>query len=139
MRGFRANSLKRWVTRVVLLPVLLAALLPSAVMPVVDRDGLVTVVICSGSGPLELLVDARTGLPAEPGDGDAGDTDQSGTGDRGYCSWNLQHQAALADEPAPAVQPLAFTLSTIAAGRDQLPSAILSGILPPARAPPFPV
>jgi hypothetical protein len=134
--------LKRWVTRVVLLPVLLAALLPSVVMPVVDRDGLVTVVICSGSGPLELLVDARTGLPAEPGAGDAGDagdTDQSGAGDRGYCSWNLQHQAALADDAAPAVQPLVFTLSTIAAGRDQLPSAILSGILPPARAPPFPV
>ena len=64
----------RWV---ILAALMLGGMMPASVMPHLADDGTMTVVICSGDGPLELRLDAETGEPVED---DGGDEHRSSAG-----------------------------------------------------------
>ena len=82
-RGRRLNHLplRSWL---LLAPALLMLLVPASIMPVRQSDGSLTIVICTGSGPLELRVDPDTGQPVE------GEDIQTGSA----CHWNLLRDTA---------------------------------------------
>jgi len=49
-----------------LAPFLLLSLLPSSAMPARAADGTLTMVLCTGDGPVEMAMDLATGQPVKP-------------------------------------------------------------------------
>lgn len=125
-QGRRLNHLplRSWL---LLAPALLMLLVPASIMPVRQSDGSLTIVICTGSGPLELRVDPDTGQPVE------GEDIQTGSA----CHWNLLRDTAMLPETgAPVAAAAGFARPTDTTART-LPHRRLHFERPPARASPF--
>ncbi|MCX7889168.1 MAG: hypothetical protein N2422_05480 [Rhodobacteraceae bacterium] len=123
-RARRRNPFLRGLLVALFLPFLLAAALPAAVMPSAGGDGTVTLVLCSGDGPVEVTLDSRGNpVPAASGAG---------------CDWAAAHPgAALAPAPVtlPRLVPASIRLS---APTPALPVLAARPAAPPARGPPLP-
>jgi hypothetical protein len=111
---------------VLLIPFLLLSLISSAAMPARAADGTMVLILCTGDGPVETMLDLATGQPVEKAPAKAGD----------HCAWACG-QMTLAD-----LAPPAMTLGVAASRRAEppapLPSLALSHAkgLPPATGPP---
>jgi hypothetical protein len=55
------RGLSRWISLVLMLPLLLALALPQGVMPAQAQGGQIVMVLCSGEGPMQMLYDPQTG------------------------------------------------------------------------------
>lgn len=115
------TALRRLVAALVLVPVLLAALIPSGLMPVRAADGALTLVLCTPEGPVTLAVDPATGEPV-----------QQTAPDR--CAWAMAHAAALLPDPVPAVsvapraaEPLTVAQASLPERQDRHPSPLPRG------------
>ncbi len=109
-----------------LAPFLLLSLISPAVMPVRDADGTLTLVLCSGDGPVEMVIDLATGEPV--------DRPQPGAQDR--CDWacgQMEVIALLRPEASPP--PLVVRRADPPAATVLLARARITG-LPPATGPP---
>lgn len=114
------TALRRLVAALVLVPVLLAALIPAGLMPVRAADGALTLVLCTPEGPVTLAVDPATGEPVQAAP------------DR--CAWAMAHAAAALPDPLPvitpaprAVEPLRTALASLPASQDRHPAPLPRG------------
>lgn len=113
----------------VVLPLVLAALFPVGVMPGQDQDGQTVMVLCSGDGPMLMVLDPITGefrkAPASSA--------------KSSCHW--AHGPALADLALPQPVPVPILLTRRAAlplaAALWMPAHDPRGIF--ARGPPVPV
>ncbi len=118
-RGFCA--LARWV---LIAPFLLLSLIPPGVMPSRAADGTLVLVLCTGEGMVEQVIDLATGAPVE----DAPTKDRA-------CDWACgQSVAALAALPQMPPVPLAATRLDPPPAPSVLHAALATG-LPPATGP----
>jgi len=95
MRGAVLRRLTCWLA---VLPFLFFALMQPGTMLSRDAMGKVTVVLCSGDGPVDMVVAA---------DGSLVPADQAPHGDSHACDWSLHGQPLLEGAAAGAPQPLA--------------------------------
>lgn len=111
-----------------LVPFLLLSLLPTGVMPMRDRSGIVMLVICSGETMREIAVDAETLVPV--------DEDRPGL-PPDTCIWAKAHAPMLASSPPPVPVFLGRVIRLEPAPPvAHLAIARATG-LPPATGPPF--
>ncbi|WP_244287887.1 DUF2946 family protein [Labrenzia sp. 011] len=91
-----------------MIPFLLLSLMAPGTMTVADADGLPRIVICTGSGPLEMIV-GKDGDLRLPGD-------QPTERDSRLCDWSLHGQTAvdLSIPALPAVSALRIPIAHIA-------------------------
>lgn len=115
-----------------LAPFLLLSLLPSSAMPARAADGTLTMVLCTGDGPIEMMMDLATGQPVKPQPAKPppeGKTD--------HCDWaSGQFTADLTAAPSAA---LALTLVSPPAAAPAPPTLLADASatgLPPATGPP---
>ncbi|NHF73342.1 DUF2946 family protein [Paracoccus xiamenensis] len=115
----------------VLLPFLLSSLIASGFMPTRSADGAITLVICTGGGPAEILVDPVTMQPVDPAGKDPHDEHKP------TCAWAAS-QAAF---DAPLLPVLARPLRRSYALNAPFTATTLIGArgtgLPPATGPPL--
>lgn len=116
----------RWV---LLAPFLLSLLMSPATMLSPSADGGVAVVICTGDGPLHLVIDPATGEPV-PNDDGARD---SGCGLNAARGAAILSKAALPDGVAMMIH------DRLQPANEAEPAAPARFARPPARAPPVPV
>jgi len=110
-------------------PFLLTLLVPPSIMPARTADGGMSIVICTGDGPLEMRIDPATGEPLPDHKDDAG----------AGCHWNALRDAATLAEPvfaAPAAAFFSERAIIATAGVARRPTRFER---PPARASPFPI
>lgn len=125
-QGKKFRNVAGWV---LLLPFLLLSLISPAVMPARAADGTMLLVLCTGDGPVEMLVDLATGQPVERAP-DHGDDKTD------HCAWACG-QMAVAELAAPVL-----ILGDAATGRTRQPAPVQSVALrhatglPPATGPP---
>lgn len=83
-----------WALRLaVVLPLMVLGLFPAGVMPGQGADGAMTLVICTGNGPMLMVVDPATGsLKKAPA-----------AAPQAACDWAMTRAAAMM--PLPAVLP----------------------------------
>lgn len=125
----KARNVAGWV---LLLPFLLLSLIPPGVMPDRAADGTMLLVLCTGDGPVEMLVDLATGEPV-------GKTPDGSDDKSNHCAWACG-QMTMAGLSAPAL-PLAGQSPRRA---DAPPPLLLLALahatgLPPATGPPITV
>jgi hypothetical protein len=72
----------------VLVPFLGLSLLPQGVMPGRSADGTLTLTLCTGTGTVDVVIDADTGVPVSPAHGEVSQT----------CDWAMGQVAALVGE-----------------------------------------
>jgi|GEM_PF-5483044 len=120
----RRSPVLRALLAALFLPFLLASLLPAAVMPARGAEGGLTVILCSGQGPVAVTLGADGG-PVPDG---ASTT----------CDWAAAQPgpAILAAPALPAAQPAVFAAVPAAA---PLPAWVAAAPAAPlARGPPLP-
>lgn len=113
----------RWV---LIAPLLLLLFAPPSVMPVKTADGGISIVICTGDGPLEMRIDPETGDPLP----DRDDKDNAG------CHWNALRDVATLPDLAPAPAAAAFFSEQAVVATALVPRQPTRYERPPARAPP---
>lgn len=94
-------SLVRAAGYLAIVPFLLLSLMANGTMTVADADGLPKIVICTGSGPLELFVD-QNGVPVADQDQSRGTKDLPADKDGSFCEWAF-HQGPATNVPANAL------------------------------------
>ncbi|WP_444459884.1 hypothetical protein [Rhodobacter capsulatus] len=127
MKAPAFRKLDRLAVWTLVLGLVLAALLPPAVRPLRAASGTLEMVLCSGHGPVSVILDLGTGKPL----------DRLPASDDRHCSWACCHLAA-PGAALPAGLPLPVRMAR--AARIEPPPAILrdghvTG-LPPATGPP---
>lgn len=120
------KSRRRRAVWAILTPFFLLTLFSNGVMPLRTAEGLV-LVICTGEGPLEMVIDPATGDPI----------DQAPNDRQGHCDW------ASAKPPvglAPSLGLLYTQTAFVPADLPVLPTVLCAGRttgLPPSTGPPF--
>ena len=125
----RCNAIARWLcSALIVLSILVLALLPPGVMPARVGDAM-TVVICTGDGPITLVTDSQ-GRPVAPADG---------TDAKAPCAFALL--AATATLPGAQALPLPVARIRPFDPARRPPLAVLTAevLSPSARGPPRPV
>jgi len=59
--GLTPTRRKGWLSLALILPLVLSALFPVGLMPTQGRDGQMVMVLCSGNGPMLMVLDPATG------------------------------------------------------------------------------
>ncbi|WP_249306409.1 hypothetical protein [Rhodobacter capsulatus] len=127
MKALAPKGLDRLAVWTLVLGLVLAALLPPSVLPLRSAAGTLEIVLCSGHGPVSVILDLGTGKPLAP---------LPASDDR-HCNWACCHLAA----PGAALPSgLPLPVRTARATRIEPPPTILrdghvTG-LPPATGPP---
>jgi hypothetical protein len=111
MFAIRRHLLRDIGIRVLLVPFFLSALLAPGVMPHRASDGTITLVLCSGEGPLAVRVDLVTGeaVPVE---------DEV---EEPRCTWNIAR-----DSLAPLIARQNLPMVRVVAARVVLPEPVAS-------------
>lgn len=123
-RGF-GHRLRRLALCVLLAPFVALALIPHGVMPIRGAEGLV-LVICTGDGPLEMVVDKATGEtrprePADPGNS---------------CVWANASATVMLQAPVHLADVHLSWQPAIPAGASAILAVARATGLPPATGPP---
>jgi hypothetical protein len=105
---------------------LLILFVPPSIMPVYTADGGISIVICTGDGPLEMRIDPATGEPVSGHEDDAGAS----------CHWNALRDVATVPELALAPSASAFFAEQAFIPLAFIPRQPTRFERPPARAPP---
>lgn len=102
--GKISSALKQHICAVLLVPFLVMSAFSAGTMPVVSDNGTLRIVICTGSGPLEMLVGPDGGFtPADQSD-HTPEKDVS-------CAWAMQaHQAVVIGVAVVLPQPVSLSV-----------------------------
>ncbi|MAA96776.1 MAG: hypothetical protein CMN87_17980 [Stappia sp.] len=131
MRTGPGRHLRLLAVWAMLIPFVVSSLIGSAVMPAKGADGTLTLVICSGSGMIEIAVDPLTMEPVSESP-----DEQSPKLQTNYCAWAASHVAI--DLPVIAAIPARLRLG-MAAMNTPAPTVLRVAAatgLPPATGPP---
>lgn len=103
-RGKTASALKQHICAALLVPFLVMSAFSAGTMPVVSDNGTLRIVICTGSGPLEMLVGPDGSFTPAEQSGHTPDQDLS-------CAWAMQaHQAIVISAPVGLPQPESLSI-----------------------------
>lgn len=118
------NRLRRWLLWAMISPFLLMSLLSPAVMPARGLDGAMTLVLCSGEGPVTVTLDPVSGEPVHKAP------------DAGRCDWACAQHAIIDAGQTAMPEPFpVFAAPECAPAPAHLAEARATG-LPPATGPP---
>lgn len=111
--GLTRPGLTRLASLLLVGPFLLLSLVAPGYMPVQTADGGITLVICSGAGPVTVTINPETGEPV------AHDGPQDGPQD-GRCAWAQMALAGAGPQPPQPAPPLTLAWAIIPAAPDDL-------------------
>ncbi|PTE15541.1 hypothetical protein [Pseudogemmobacter blasticus] len=118
MKARTQGQKRQGMAWVLLVPFLLMSLISPAVMPARADDGTLTLVLCTGDGPVEMTIDLATGAPAKKAPDGSPDrcawacAQCAGACPGGCAGAALPHLALRRADPPPATTTLARAEAT---------------------------